>query len=102
MPITYNIRVDAATGEAVALGKNGRSYRLDEVAQVEEAARQGDADAAATLAALDHTGMSLEDVMDDCPACRAARAMGFAAPIFSWSAGGRPRRRKRRRGRGRR
>jgi len=114
-PITYNIVTDRLTGQVMALGKNGRQYSLREVTRALEAAKRGDADAQATLEALDHTGMSMEEIMADCPCCRAERERtgGEPEPVLSWTAGIDPpieelarepnwwhgRRRKRRRGR---
>lgn len=115
-PITYNIVMDPLRG-FVALGKNGRMYSMDEVAKAEAAAKRGDADAKATMAALDHTGMSQKEIMANCPCCRDERERTGHAPepVLEWDAAtdppfeqvardpnwwmGRKRRRRARRGR---
>jgi hypothetical protein len=88
-PITYNIMIDTRTGQPVAMSRNGRAYSMKEVAALHEAAERGDADAAASLSALDHTGMSMEEIAHDCPECRAERERTGRAPepIVSWTAG---------------
>lgn len=87
-PVTYNLVMDDLTGKIVALGRNGRMYSADEIVKAEEAAKRGDADAIATMTALDHTGMSMEELMHDCPLCREERdRTGHdPEPIFSWNA----------------
>lgn len=88
-PVTYNLVMDERTGEVVALGRNGRTYSMDDIVKAEKAAKAGDADAMATMTALDHTGMSMEDLMHDCPLCREERDRTGESPepIFSWTAG---------------
>lgn len=87
-PIMYNLLMDD-TGVVGALGKNGRTYTFDEIDRAQAAAERGDADAMATLEALDHTGMSMEEVMENCPCCREERERTGHAPdpIVSWTEG---------------
>jgi hypothetical protein len=120
---TYNLILDDLTGEVAIVGKNGRSYRFDEIAAAEEAAERGDVDAAATLAAVDHgrddrgrpitdprehARAMLEQMMHDCPLCRDERARTGRPPEViasgfvdadedpAWWHGRRSRRRRRR------
>ncbi len=92
-----SLDLDLATGAVVAVGTDGRRYRLEEVEAADRAARRGDAAAAATLRAVDHgvdaDGAALaphgirqrfEQIIHDCPDCQAALARG-EVPI-TWTA----------------
>jgi hypothetical protein len=85
--VTYNMVMDPWRG-FVAMGKDGRTYTMDEVAKAEAAAKRGDAGAKATMAVLDHTGMSQAEIMESCPCCREERERTGHAPepVMSWNA----------------
>src|SRR5262245_29232530 len=76
-----HILFDTNTGETKVCGRDGTSYTIDEVAAAEESARRGDKDA---LAVIDNITVPepaddqawLEQILHDCPECRAAMAAG--------------------------
>lgn len=90
---TYNLTVDLETGAVFAIDKNGARRSMAELDDAEARAARGDADALATLMAVDFgvdaEGRRLDDhqimeaIMHDCPDCRAARARGEEPVLFS-------------------
>jgi hypothetical protein len=68
--------IDRRTGELWFQARGGQTYSPEQVREIEERARAGDAAAAAALESLDMTGQLLEEALHDCPECRAAMARG--------------------------
>jgi hypothetical protein len=85
-PITYNLVFDWERLEFAALGRNGRLYSTKEIEEAQAAAERGDEDAMATMAVLDHTGVSQEEMMASCPCCREETERTGKAPevLASW------------------
>lgn len=89
MTATYSMMMDWRTGEVTFRGKDGRTYSEAELAAAEAGARRGDADAKATLAAIQRPApASREDArqmmeadMDECPLCQELKAKGEWNPV---------------------
>jgi len=106
-PISASMTIDWITGECFLVAKDGRRYSLAQLEAAERAASSGDAEAAALLAALDHTPeaataaaphkeMTPDDYrritlqsVHDCPLCAEERARTGKDPeaLMSWTAG---------------
>jgi hypothetical protein len=67
---------DRHTGEVRVQARGGATYSADELAAIERRADAGDAEALAIIDSLDVTGMTAEDLLHDCPECRAALERG--------------------------
>ncbi len=90
---TYSIVTDLNTGTTLAVGKDGRTYTMDEIDAAERRAKGGDPAARALLVNVDHgvdergrrlsqaqVKARLAQMIHDCPECQAARAHAEQPP----------------------
>jgi len=70
------IVTDRRTGETRLQARGGKTYSIDEVRELERRAAEGDEAAIAIIDSLDATGVTAEQLLHDCPECRAALARG--------------------------
>ncbi len=75
-PRPRQLVTDRNTGETRLQARGGRTYTIEEVEHLERRADLGDPEAIAVVESLDMTGLTTEEMLHDCPECRAALARG--------------------------